>query len=457
MSMQMLYQLEQNSIAALAALISRSNFSQEIKNNLSLQLVQLERDLRESNIEQTIDNKGGLFHTPYGTWENDDYISDGIKIFFYWIYFIIFVIGITGNVLVCYVFITNKSMHTVTNLFISNLALSDIILCLFAVPFTPLYLITFKAWVFGSALCHLVPYVQGVSVYISAFTLMSIAIDRFLVIIYPFKARMKMYVCALIIIAVWIIAAAFTLPYGYYVQIIESPHHNTTHFCDEIWPSEDMRRIFGISTTMLQFIVPVVIISFCYIRVCCKLSDKTRIITGAKSARKEELERERTSRTNRMLISMVIIFGISWLPLNCYNLLLDFHIQAARWNYSRALFLLAHAIAMSSTCYNPLLYAWLNENFRKEFKSVLPCWRSTLAVSNSSRKVDSNLQMNDKLNELNNTSMKDNFKDLEDDQKNDDSQTKFNFNERATTAKYLSKSSCVVLEITNADNHKELI
>jgi len=65
--------------------------------------------------------------------------------------------------------------------------------------------------------------------------------------------------------------------------------------------------------------------------------------------------------------------------------------------------------------------------------------------------------VNDKLNEQNNTSMKDNFKDLEDDQKNDDSQTKFNFNERATTAKYLSKSSCVVLEITNADNHKELI
>ena len=31
---------------------------------------------------------------------------------------------------------------------------------------------------------------------------------------------------------------------------------------------------------------------------------------------------------------------------------------------------------MSSTCYNPFLYAWLNENFRKEFKQVLPCFRS---------------------------------------------------------------------------------
>lgn len=25
---------------------------------------------------------------------------------------------------------------------------------------------------------------------------------------------------------------------------------------------------------------------------------------------------------------------------------------------------------MSSTCYNPFLYAWLNDNFRKEFKCI---------------------------------------------------------------------------------------
>lgn len=32
---------------------------------------------------------------------------------------------------------------------------------------------------------------------------------------------------------------------------------------------------------------------------------------------------------------------------------------------------------MSSTIYNPFLYAWMNENFQKEFKQVLPCLVST--------------------------------------------------------------------------------
>lgn len=29
---------------------------------------------------------------------------------------------------------------------------------------------------------------------------------------------------------------------------------------------------------------------------------------------------------------------------------------------------------MSSTCYNVFLYAWLNDNFRKELKRILPCF-----------------------------------------------------------------------------------
>lgn len=387
MSIQM---LSQSHYKRIAEIIKEHNLTHLIGSNLTKEL---NRIISSGKVDLMKDQE--FFVNLFGyQWDKDEYISSGMRVFFYWIYLIIFCIGISGNLLVIWVFITNKAMHSVTNLFIANLAISDILLCLFAVPFTPLYLLTFKEWVFGSALCHLVPYVQGVSVYISALTLMSIAIDRFFVIIYPFKPRMKMHICMLIILAIWISSAGLTLPYGYFVEIIESSHMNGVYYCDEIWPSESARRTFGISTSLLQFIIPVTIISYCYIRVCGKLSKTRGIIPGSsKSARKEELERERTSRTNRMLISMVIVFGVSWFPLNCYNLLLDFHIQAARWNYSRAFFLLSHSIAMSSTCYNPLLYAWLNENFRKEFKSVLPCWRSnqlnnllTINNNNSSRR-----------------------------------------------------------------------
>ncbi len=99
----------------------------------------------------------------YDTNESNEYLSSmaSLKVFFYCLYVLIFILGIAGNALVCYVVLRNPTMHTVTNVFITNLALSDVLLCVFAVPFTPLYLLTYKEWVFGTALCHLVPFAQG--------------------------------------------------------------------------------------------------------------------------------------------------------------------------------------------------------------------------------------------------------------------------------------------------------
>lgn len=78
-----------------------------------------------------------------------------------------------------------------------------------------------------------------------------------------------------------------------------------------------------------------------------------------------------------MLIAMVAVFGISWLPLNVVNVLNDFYASTDEWKFYNFLFFIAHSVAMSSTCYNPFLYAWLNDNFRKEFKLVLPCFNPT--------------------------------------------------------------------------------
>lgn len=306
-----------------------------------------------------------------------------VQALFYFLYTTIFVVGLFGNVLVCYVVLRNKAMQSVTNFFITNLALSDILLCVLGVPFTPLYSFMGE-WVFGPVLCHLLPFSQGVSVYISTMTLTSIAVDRFFVIIYPFKERMKLSTSVGIIFCIWIFSVLATLPYGIFTGLVYDSDRKK-YFCEEIWPYEVSRHAFGASTTILQFVVPFIIMSLCYVKVSLKLSDRAKFKPGAKSSRREEQERERKRRTNRMLIAMVAIFGFSWLPLNIINLLQDVHAPFASWHYTRFLFFIAHAIAMSSTCYNPFVYAWLNENFRKEFKQVLPCFAEAAAKSRNGR------------------------------------------------------------------------
>ncbi|XP_054289830.1 prolactin-releasing peptide receptor-like isoform X2 [Macrosteles quadrilineatus] len=334
--------------------------------------VTLYEALRRANIDTFSSNSTNTTPTDdYNSTYRQDIIDDkAVQGVFCLLYTTIFVLGLFGNVLVCYVVARNKAMHTVTNCFITNLALSDILLCVLAVPFTPLYSFLGR-WIFGRVLCHMVAYAQGTSVYISTLTLTSIAIDRFFVIIYPFQPRMKLSTCLCIIVIIWVFSLLVTLPYGIYMN-----HRSLEgrYYCEEDWPSEKFRQAYGGMTATLQFILPFFIIAFCYVRVSLKLNDRARCKPGSKNTRKEEADRERKRRTNRMLIAMVTIFGVSWLPLNLINLLNDIYIPTGTWKYYYLSFFMVHALAMSSTCYNPFLYAWLNDNFRKEFKQVLPCF-----------------------------------------------------------------------------------
>ena len=132
------------------------------KNNLTFDAIKTL--LNSTNFTySTVMNQTNDTDSDYPEVDPNTYITQmtSLKVFFYCVYVLIFVLGIAGNALVCYVVFRNTTMHTVTNMFITNLALSDILLCAFAVPFTPLYLLTYKEWVFGSFFCHLVPFAQG--------------------------------------------------------------------------------------------------------------------------------------------------------------------------------------------------------------------------------------------------------------------------------------------------------
>ncbi|KAL7024471.1 hypothetical protein ACKWTF_013054 [Chironomus riparius] len=291
------------------------------------------------------------------------------------LYILTFLLGLFGNFLVCFVVARQRTMQTVTNFFITNLAFADILLCLFCVTLTPAYTMIGQ-WIFGKFLCHLVAFLQCWCVYLSTLTLTSIAIDRFFVIIFPFRPRMKVCTCLSILLLIWIIAFLLTFPYGYYMQIVEKEEDGIeVTWCEEAWPTEDIRKVFGTVTSILQFFLPFLIILVCYISIFCKLQNNKKKISKSKNSKKknncEKVLKKKTS-TNQMLVLMVTIFGFCWLPLNLINILDDFTVNMNEFPYYNLLFFISHLVAMSSVIYNPILYGLLNDNFKKEFKQILP-------------------------------------------------------------------------------------
>jgi hypothetical protein len=87
-------------------------------------------------------------------------IKNSIVIIFY---SIIFIISLFGNCLVCYIIFSTRQMRTVTNFYIANLTISDIMMTLINIPFNIMRFLL-DDWPFGQLLCKCVPFIQTASV-----------------------------------------------------------------------------------------------------------------------------------------------------------------------------------------------------------------------------------------------------------------------------------------------------
>lgn len=91
------------------------------------------------------------------------------RILIYFFYMSIFFIALLGNSLVCYVFYANIRMRTLTNYFIVNLAVSDILIALFCVPTSFISTLILMYWPFGLEVCVIVNFLQVRNFFISYF------------------------------------------------------------------------------------------------------------------------------------------------------------------------------------------------------------------------------------------------------------------------------------------------
>lgn len=130
----------------------------------------------------------------------------------YSMYCPILIIAILGNGTVCFIVASTPRMQTVTNFFIANLAVGDLLMAVFGVPFTFIPLFILHYWPFGAAICPVVNYTQAVSVFVSAYTLVAISIDRYVAIMWPLKPRLTKRYATVTIGIVWLFAIVTALP-----------------------------------------------------------------------------------------------------------------------------------------------------------------------------------------------------------------------------------------------------
>ncbi|CAG7828598.1 unnamed protein product [Allacma fusca] len=149
---------------------------------------------------------------------SDEGFSITAKIAIYILYNTVFIAAVLGNVLVCYVVFSSPRMRTVTNYLIANLALGDLFMAVLCVPFSYIPVL-YQFWPFGQILCHVLSPAQAVCVFVSAYTLVALAGDRYMAILYPLRPRLRRSQAVMVIFFVWIIAILTATPIAIFTSL----------------------------------------------------------------------------------------------------------------------------------------------------------------------------------------------------------------------------------------------
>ncbi|CRK94894.1 CLUMA_CG008386, isoform A [Clunio marinus] len=113
------------------------------------------------------------------------------------------VVATVGNLVVIWIVLAHKRMRTVTNYFIVNLSFADAMVSTLNTTLNFVYMLN-SNWPFGTLFCKISQFVASLSICASVFTLMAIAIDRYMAIMNPLKPRMGKRATLCIAVSIWL-------------------------------------------------------------------------------------------------------------------------------------------------------------------------------------------------------------------------------------------------------------
>ncbi|XP_071483213.1 uncharacterized protein [Diadema antillarum] len=200
----------------------------------------------------------------------DPYISWPIRNIILGTFIPIFPLTIGGNCLVICVIFRNRSMRTVTNFFLANLAVADLMVALFCIIPQMMWFVM-PTWPLGAVICKLHKYMLGVTTTASIFILMAISGERFVAIIYPLRIRHVLTIKRLscILCFLWILSFLVSIPFIRYFE--ETSINGSLHCSLSPKVSVDEVLVHDVLYFILCYVLPLLVMVYFYARIIISL------------------------------------------------------------------------------------------------------------------------------------------------------------------------------------------
>lgn len=240
--------------------------------------------------------------------------------------------------------------------------------------------------------------------------------SRFLAIWWPLKCQITKRRARMMIVVIWFIALTMTSPWLLFFDLVSIYDDDPDlRLCLETWPHpEDGSLFFLIGNLTLCYVLPMILISLCYILIWIKVW-RRHIPTDTKDAQMERIQQKSKVKVVKMLVVVVILFVLSWLPL--YVIFAVIKLGGDVAEREDEILPIATPIAQwlgaSNSCINPILYAFFNKKYRRGFIAILKSGRccgklryyETVAMMSSSTSMrKSSYYVNNNNNNNNNNS-----------------------------------------------------
>ncbi|NWV21697.1 CCR4 protein, partial [Origma solitaria] len=270
------------------------------------------------------------------------------------LYSVLFVTGLMGNALVIWILTVFMKIKTMTDVYLLNLAVSDLLL-VFSLPFLVQYSIA-SQWTFGTALCKIISSIYFIGFYSNVFFITIMSIDRYLAVVHSLRAQgIRTTVHGVITsLVVWAVAILASMPDLIFFQEVND---NGQIKCLPHYPggNNGWKTSRNFVVNILGWLIPVGILIFCYHSILKNL---------------QKCHTKNKYKAIKLVFIVVIVFFLSWTPVNIALFLdslrnmsiIDDCQTSQRLDLATEL---TETLSFVHCCLNPVIYAFVGEKFRK--------------------------------------------------------------------------------------------
>ncbi|XP_023220987.1 QRFP-like peptide receptor [Centruroides sculpturatus] len=302
-------------------------------------------------------------------------------------YLLLMCATIVGNLGIVFVVGLDNSMRTTINVYLVNLAVADLLICLTCMWVHLCNDLTEPIYVLGPFMCSFNPFAQMACLTASVLTLSAISCDRFIAIMFPLHVRITKQRTGAVIAVIWIVSMIAAIPFPIYRTHVERQWSDFLEIqCSDFWPhevvySEELgrcvkivrgKKIYYTFVTVALFFLPIIIMSTSYSLIIWRLWINK--VPGEKNLANMNVQHKAKKKVIKMVCVVLVVFVLCWMPFQIIVLYSQFGQKEAllpewflKMNY------LATFAAHSNSALNPVIYGGFNNNFRQSFLKLLKC------------------------------------------------------------------------------------